>query len=138
MGLDIGTDRVGVAISDESGIIAQPFTVIDAGGSSMETVDKVAGLVKTHKIDAIVLGLPASLKGDPCGDSAIMAKQTGEKIRKATGVRVIYWDERFTTAQAERALIEARVRRKERRRLVDKIAASLILQSYLDTQVRGD
>lgn len=138
LGLDIGTDRIGVALSDETGLIAQPLTVIASGGRESEWIEEVKELVEAHEVGAVVIGAPMSLSGQERGKSAIMARKAGQKIEAATGVSVIYWDERFTTAQAERVLVGARVRRNKRRQVVDKVAASIILQSFLDAQTRGE
>ena len=134
LGLDIGTNRIGVAMSDETGLIAQPLKTLEVRGSFKQAVEEIKELVGEKKVEVIVVGLPLSLAGEEGGESVHRAKKIGAEIEGALGIEVVYWDERFSTAEATRSLIGAGMRRKDRREVVDKVAASIFLQSYLDAQ----
>ncbi len=134
LGLDIGTHRIGVALSDESRTIAEPVASLDAKAPFKELLSRIKALVVDNDVGGIVVGMPLTLNGEEGGKSARMAKKTGDRLGDALEIDVIYWDERFTTAQAERMLIDASVSRAKRRKVIDKVAASLILQGYLDSQ----
>ncbi len=129
LGLDVGTHRIGVAVSDESGTIASPLESVPAGAAFMERLGEICREQNVHKV---VVGLPLTLSGGDRNDSTVRAKRLGKIVGNRLGLEVVYFDERFTTTQAERVLIDAGVRRKGRREVVDKMAASLILQAYLD------
>ena len=132
LALDYGTTRIGVAISDPSRCIAQPLEVISA---YQDPLTRIASLVTEYEVEEVVLGQPLDLKG-----RAGLATQNMEPFRKALrerlAVPVILLDERLTTAMAERSLIEAGMSRAKRKQNIDKIAASLILQSYLENAAR--
>ncbi len=134
LGLDVGSRRIGLAISDETATIAQPLKFIPVGASYDSAVSEIENLCVKYCVHGIVVGLPLSLSGGDRGESAAAAKKVGGLLAKRLGISVEYWDERFTTAEAERVLVKARVRRADRRDAVDKIAASLILQGYLDAK----
>jgi putative pre-16S rRNA nuclease len=134
LGLDIGSHRIGVALSDELATIAQPLLVLPADSSADKIVSQIGDLCDEHEVTKVVIGLPLSLSGGSRGKSARRAQQVGRRIEDKLGLTVIYWDERFTTTEAERALIEGNVRRSERRKKIDKVAAALILQGYLDSR----
>lgn len=138
LGLDVGTLRIGVALSDETGLIAQPLTSLEAGGSLDTVIDRIVEHCNEHNVETIVVGMPLSLSGGSRGQSAMRAREIGTRLEAGLNVSVVYWDERFTTAQAERVLIDARVSRAKRRKIIDKVAASLILQSYLDSRGRDE
>jgi putative Holliday junction resolvase len=129
LGLDPGERRVGVALSDPTGTIASPHSVIDR--RSVELVDAVRTLCDEHDVERIVVGLPTGLSGVE-GPSAKAARIVGDAVAEATGFPVEYQDERFTTVTAEAALLEGGVRRAKRRDVRDKVAAAVILQTYLD------
>ena len=133
MGLDVGTHRIGVAVSDESGTIAGPLVSLEANPAKA-FMGRLRELIEEHEVNKIVIGLPLTLGGGNRNDSTIRAEMLGQRIKKELDIAVYYMDERFTTTQAERVLIDAGVRRKGRRQVVDKMAASLILQSYLDSK----
>jgi putative Holliday junction resolvase len=129
MGLDYGTRRIGVALSDPLGITAQPHEVLDARDPDLAA--KLRRLVEEQDIELVVVGLPLNLSGDDTPSTA-GARRLAELVAEATGRPVHMADERFTTKTAEQALIAGEVRRKRRRQLVDKVAAAVMLQSFLD------
>lgn len=129
LGLDPGERRVGVALSDPTGTIASPHSVIDR--RSVKLADAVRALCEEHGVERIVVGLPTGLSGVE-GPSAKAARTVGTAVAEATGLPVEYQDERFSTVTAEAALLEGGVRRAKRRDVRDKVAAAVILQSYLD------
>ena len=129
LGVDPGERRVGIAISDDSGMIASPHSIIDR--SRVDPVVEITALCDRYDVGVVVVGLPVTLAGDE-GQAAAAARTLGEAIAAATGRNLVYWDERFTSVQAEQALVEAGVRRRRRRELTDKVAAAMMLQGYLD------
>ena len=131
LGLDPGERRIGVALSDPTGIIAQPHDVIDR--KVTDPVKAVQELVREHEVVTVVIGLPVSLSGGE-GPAAQAAREFGATMESALDVEVCYQDERFTTVTAEEALIEAGVRREKRRDVRDKVAAAVMLQAYLDSR----
>ncbi len=136
LGLDPGQRRIGVALSDPTGTIASPHSVIDR--RSAEFTDAVRSLCEEHGVERIVVGLPTGLSGVE-GPSAASARGVGAAVADATGLPVEYQDERFTTVTAEAALLEGGVKRSKRRDVRDKVAASVILQTYLDRKdLSGD
>jgi putative Holliday junction resolvase len=135
MGLDYGEKRIGVALSDPLGLTAQPLTTLQR--TSLEhDLDALAALQARHEVRRVVIGLPLSLKGER-GDRARAAEGFGRRLERKTGVPVEAWDERLTSVQAERALLEGDVSRKRRREVIDRTAAVFILQSWLDAQAAG-
>lgn len=131
MALDIGEKRIGVAISDELGITALPVTVIERGRSVKADLRAVEQLVQEHDVSKVVVGIPIMLDGTP-GVQAGKVRAFAEKLARRLRVSVVEWDERMTTLEAEKALIAADRSRAERKKVIDKLAATLILQSYLD------
>jgi putative Holliday junction resolvase len=127
LGLDHGSRRVGVAVSDALRMTAQPLEVVSRTGA----VARVAEIVAEYEIEEIVVGLPTSLNGTE-GPPAAAARGFGEEITLATGIAVHYVDERFTTVTAEKAMLEAGAKRQVRRDRLDKVAAAIILQAFLD------
>jgi putative Holliday junction resolvase len=131
LGLDVGTHTVGIAVSDPLGMIAQPVETLRRTGRKKDVAHIVA-IALDREVGQSVGGLPIRQDGTE-GDSAREARRMGAAIEEALeSVPVIYEDERYTTAQAERALISGNVRRKKRKGLIDQVAAVLILQSFLD------
>lgn len=130
LGLDVGERRIGVAVCDELGLTAQGIGVIKRNGLNQD-IKSIEDLIKQYNVSKIVLGIPKNMNGTlgPQGESV---KNFGEKIRKDLRIIVDYWDERLTTVEAERTLIDADLSRKKRKGVIDKLAAVLILQSYLD------
>lgn len=127
LGLDVGQRRIGVALSDELGWTAQGLTVIQRQSLEADTA-RIAALVREHGCQRIVIGA--------AGPEAEAVQAFGRRLEAVAGVPVVYWDERFSTAQAEHTLIAAGVRRSRRRQVIDQVAASVILQAYLDRQRR--
>jgi putative Holliday junction resolvase len=129
LGVDYGSKRVGLALSDQLGLGATPHDVVDRAGAEAE----IAHLVSEMEVGLVVVGLPTSLGGHE-GPSAIEARNFGESLRRLTGVEVVFRDERFTSRIAEDRLVESGMRRRDRRSAVNKMAAAIILQDYLDTR----
>jgi putative Holliday junction resolvase len=128
LGVDYGTKRVGLAISDSLGLTARPLAVVPRSS----VVDEVRSLVQEQDVVTIVVGLPTGLGGDE-GMSASEARELAKELATATGVDVVLRDERYTSRIAESALLESGMRRRKRRESVDKVAAAIILQDYLDS-----
>ncbi len=138
LGLDVGTDRIGVALSDETGLIASPHSSLQVKSGLDRVLRDIEALVESEEVGGVVVGLPLSLGGSEQGESCARSKKVGAMLESRLGMTVVYWDERFSTAEAERMLISADVGRKSRRKVVDKVAAALILQSYLDARGPDD
>ena len=130
LALDLGDARIGLAISDELGITAQPLGYL-ASASRRADLLAIAKLVEEREATRLVVGYPLLLSGEE-GTRAREARETAERLRKTVAVPVELWDERLTTAQAERELVGDGVRRSRRRKVIDSLAASLILQSWLE------
>jgi len=135
MGLDIGEVRIGVALSDPARILAQPFRVIRRRQDEA-AVQAVLDLAKESAVERIVVGVPLAQDGSR-GPMARRTAEFAQLLRRAGPIPVIEWDERFSTRQARRALLEGNVRRRRRKESIDKTAAALILQNYLDAQHPG-
>lgn len=133
MGLDFGAKTVGVAISDPLFLTAQGIEIIrrERENKLRQTLARIEELIQEYEVGEIVLGLPKNMN-DTLGERAGLSLAFQEKLERRTGLPVTMWDERLTTVAAERAMIEAGLRREERAEHVDRIAACLILQSYLD------
>lgn len=129
MGIDPGSKRVGVALSDLGHMIASPYGVLEAG----EAVEQIGRLVRDEEVEAIVIGLPVSLAGHE-GPSAEAARAFGDRVAEETGMPIQYVDERFTTKIAEGAMLEGGMRRRRRRDIRDKMAATVMLQGHLDSR----
>jgi putative Holliday junction resolvase len=128
MGLDVGDRRIGVATSDELEIVASPREVLKRQGSEFEQLER---LVREEGIGLVVVGMPYDSEGQ-IGPQARKVADFVARLKLRLTVPVVVWDEHLSTWEAECMLIEARQRRAERRRVVDKIAAAVILRSYLD------
>ncbi|MCI9270478.1 MAG: Holliday junction resolvase RuvX [Dorea sp.] len=135
MGLDYGSKTVGVAVSDPLGITAQAVETIWRKDENKlrKTCAHIEELIREYEVGLIVLGLPKHMNND-IGERAQKALEFGEMIGRRTGLEVAMWDERLTTVEAERILIENKVRRENRKQYIDKIAAVFILQGYLDSK----
>lgn len=134
MGLDYGSKTVGVAMSDPLGITAQAVETIWRKDENKlrKTCARIEALIEEYEVERIVLGLPKHMNND-LGERAEKALAFGEMVKRRTGLEVVMWDERLTTVEAERTLIENNVRRENRKQYIDKIAAVFILQGYLDS-----
>jgi putative Holliday junction resolvase len=132
LGLDPGSVRVGLAAADPTGSLASPVAVLPRSRAG-EMWDRVRREAAQRGADTIVVGLPRELDGSE-GRAAEDARRLAADAARETGLRVELYDERFTTAQAERALIAQGMRRERRRRSVDGVAAALMLQGWLDAQ----
>lgn len=131
--LDVGDVRIGVAISDLMGITANPReTYTRQKGNADADIAYFCAYAKNEDADAFVLGLPKNMDGTE-GPRAEITREFGELLREKSGLPVFYQDERLTTVSAERMLIDADVRRDKRKQVIDKVAATIILQSYLDS-----
>lgn len=133
MGLDYGTKTVGVAVSDPLGITAQAVETIARKEENKlrKTCARIEALIAEYGIERIVLGFPKHMNND-IGERAEKALEFRDMLVRRTGLEVVMWDERLTTVSAERTLIESGVRRENRKRHIDQIAAVFILQGYLD------
>jgi putative Holliday junction resolvase len=134
MGLDFGSKTVGVAISDPMGITAQGLEIIRRKSENKlrQTLARIEELVKEYGVESFVLGLPKNMDNS-IGDRAEITLEFKDILEKRTGLSVEMWDERLTTVEANRTLIEGKVRREDRSLYVDKLAAVFILQGYLDS-----
>ena len=131
--LDVGDVKIGVAVSDLLGITANPReTYWRKKGDIQADIRYFCEYAKNEDADAFVLGLPKNMDGTE-GDRAIVTREFGDMLKEASGLPVVYQDERLTTVSAERMLIDADVRREKRKQVIDKVAATIILQSYLDS-----
>ncbi len=135
MGLDVGTKTVGVAVADELGFTAQPITVIRRSNLKAD-LSELIRLAQDREVDRFVIGLPLNMDGSE-GPRALATRKFGDALAKASSLTIIYQDERLTTVAAERSLLEADVSRSKRREVIDQVAASLILQGWLDAQPRS-
>lgn len=133
LALDVGDRRIGVALSDPTGLIASPLTVLHRVAERKD-LEAISTLVQGHDVDCVVIGLPRTLKGE-LGPQAQRVMRFGEHLAEVIQVPVVYWDERHSTVDAER-IVKSRGRQKARggRAFVDDVAAAVILQSYLDSQ----
>ncbi len=134
MGLDYGSKTVGVAISDPLKITAQGIETIQRKEENKlrKTLARIEELAKEYEVEQIVLGFPKNMN-NTIGERAEKSLELKEMLERRTGLPVVMWDERLTTVEAERTLIESNVRRENRKKYVDKIAAVFILQNYLDS-----
>jgi len=135
LALDLGSRRIGVAISDPTGTIASPHSVIERSGEVEEDHAAIAALVAEEAVDRVVVGLPVSM-GGAMGPAARAATAEAEALATVLAVPVETFDERLTTVAADRLLLAGRVRGGARRRVVDKIAAAVILQGWLKRDKR--
>ena len=135
MGLDYGSKTVGVAISDPLGITAQGIEIIrrEKDTKLRQTLARIEALIKEYQVESIVLGFPKNMN-NTIGDRAEKSLAFKEMLEKRTGLDVVMWDERLTTVEANRTLMEGKDRREDRSKYVDMLAAVYILQGYLDSR----
>ena len=133
IGLDFGSKTVGVAVSDELLITAQGIEIVRRKSENKlrQTLARIEELIKEYNVEKIVLGFPKNMN-NTIGERALKSLEFKEKLEGRTGLPVVMWDERLTTAEAERTLMETGVRRENRKQYLDQMAAVLILQGYLD------
>ena len=133
MGLDFGSKTVGVASSDSLLITAQGIEIIRRKEENKlrQTLARIEALIEEYEVTEIVLGFPKHMN-DSIGERAELSLEFKEKLERRTGLPVVMWDERLTTVAADKAMMEAGIRRENRKEYVDMIAATFILQGYLD------
>lgn len=135
MGLDVGTKTVGVAVTDELGLTAQPVTVVRRTNLKADLAELLR-LAGDRDVDRFIVGLPLNMDGSE-GPRAAATRKFGDALARASTLPIVYQDERLTTVAAERSLLEADVSRGKRREVIDQVAAALILQGWLDAQPRS-
>ena len=136
MGIDFGTTRIGISLSDPLQIIAQPLTTLD---NKPEVIERICDIVVKEEIVLIVVGMPLNLKGEK-GQKAQEVEKFIDELRLAAKVEVVHWDERFTTSIAHQTLLAMGTKREERRKKkgrVDSMAAAIMLQGFLDSRKRS-
>jgi len=131
LGLDIGAKRIGVSVSDEGQILSSPWGMVEQGRRAIADIGKI---VRETGAVAIVAGLPTGMSGKE-GAQAAETRRFADAVELDLALPLAYWDERLTSTQAERMLIESGMRRKDRRGEIDALAASLMLQGYLDARM---
>lgn len=136
LGIDFGSRRIGLALSDSAGTLATPYEVVHRSGDERRDHEQIRRLGEEAEVSVIVVGLPLSLDGSE-GPAARMTREEVARLAKVVAVPIETFDERLTTVSAERNLQAQDVRGKARRRVVDKVAASVMLQAWLDAQRRG-
>jgi len=138
LGIDLGAARVGLALSDDLGMMAHPLETVDVKKAG-DVAKYVAGVIAREKVEVVVIGLPRNMDGSH-GPAAVKTREFGEKLKaKAPGCAQVYWDERMTSVAAQKALHEMGRNVKKSRPVIDQVAAQMILQGYLDAQaMRGE
>ena len=132
LGIDLGEARVGLAISDPLGLFAHPLRTV---ASSPRLVDEVCTAATNEGVGGIVVGLPKNMDGS-LGPAAAKAKAFAERLQaRLPALKIVLWDERLTTVEAQRALQNAGRNAKQSRKMIDQVAAQILLQSYLDSRV---
>lgn len=131
LGIDLGSKRIGVATSDRSGTIATPLTVLQRQGSREADYRAIADLVAEYEIECVVVGLPLHMNGTH-GDAAKSAVAEVQQLTSVLNVPVLTYDERRTTVTADQVLMQQNMNAQERRKVIDKVAAAVMLQSWLD------
>jgi putative Holliday junction resolvase len=131
LGIDLGSKRIGIAVSDISGTVASALTTVHRSSSRRHDHAEIARLVRDEEAEVVVVGLPLSLDGS-AGPAARSAETEARQLASVVGVPVEMYDERFTTVTAERGMLEAGLDARQRRKVVDKVAAAVMLQAWLD------
>ena len=133
LGIDLGAARVGLALSDDLGMLAHPLQTVQVKTAG-DLAAFIAGIAREKKVELVVIGMPRNMDGSR-GPAAAKTKEFGEKLRaKAPGCEIRYWDERMTSVAAQKALHEMGRNVKTSRQVIDQVAAQMILQGYLDSQ----
>ena len=131
LGIDVGSVRIGLAVSDETRTLASPLATLPNDPRTLWT--RLAREMEDRQVERVVIGLPRQLDGSE-GDAAEHSRRFAAELERRAPAVVEFWDERFTTAVAERSLIESGVRRRRRREVIDAVAAAVLLQSWLDAR----
>lgn len=131
LGLDLGSKRIGVALCDPDERVATPLTVVERSKSRAQDHANIAKLIAEYEVQAVVVGLPLNMSGKVTAAAQSATEET-EQLRLALGIPVHVYDERLTTVTADRSLMELEMKADARRRVVDKVAAAVMLQAYLD------
>lgn len=132
IGLDVGSKTIGVAVSDALGWTAQGLTTVYWDESDIHSADQeIKKIIETHEIGKAIVGLPKNMNGT-IGERGEASKRYAEHLEEIHGIPTEMWDERLSTIAAERVLLEADMSRKKRKKVIDKMAAVMILQGYLD------
>ena len=131
LGIDLGDARVGVAVSDDLGMLAHPLETIST--QSTNVVKRVLALASERTVETIIVGMPRNMNGSH-GPAADKAKAFIEELRRETTLPIVSWDERLSTVSAQRALQEAGRNTRKQKSVIDQVAAQIILQSWLDSQ----
>lgn len=136
LAIDVGSKRIGVAVSDELGLTAQPVLTLERRRNRRDDLRSLARLCRRFEVAGIVVGNPLTLDGEP-GAQASRVRSFATELGQLSGLPIHMWDERLTTHQAHQLLYESGQARQSHRRVVDQVAAMLILQSFLDAQDRA-
>lgn len=136
MGLDVGERTIGIAVSDPLGWTAQGIETIRRKGNIDDDINGLKKIIAEYEVEQIVVGLPKNMN-NTLGPSAIRSQEMADIILKETGLPIEMWDERLSTMAAEKTLLEGNVSRAKRKTLIDKMAAVIILQNYLDFKGRN-
>ena len=136
LAIDHGTKRMGIALSDPSGMIALPLEFIPAEPFS-DFLARLKELIRTKEVDMILVGMPRNMDGS-YGPAAAKVQEFVAVLKETIAIPIKTWDERLTSTQANRFLLQADVKRKDRKEKVDKAAAAILLQSYLDSLASGN
>ena len=136
LGIDHGSRRIGLAVGDSRTTIASPLATIKARGRADDDVRAIRESISNYDIDAFVVGLPLNMDGTE-GPQAKLTRRFGKELARATELPVHYWDERLTTNAARELMILGELTRKQRKNRVDRVAAQVMLQSFLDARAAG-
>jgi len=130
LGIDYGQSRIGLAISDELGYFAHPYRTLQTTGN---VISEFRAILDREKFSGIVVGLPKNMDGT-LGESAVLARKFGQQIAELfPTIKIVFWDERLTTREAQRALHAAGKNAKQSKKVIDQVSAQILLQSYLDS-----
>jgi putative Holliday junction resolvase len=137
IGIDLGSKRIGVAVSDSGGVLASPYEVVVRSGDEQRDHRRLLEIAEEVEAERIVVGLPLSLDGS-MGPTAVAYAAEAERLGATTALPVETYDERLTTVTADRSLMERNMKADARRRIIDKVAAAVMLQAWLDGRPRPD
>ena len=131
LGIDLGTRRIGIAMSDSSGVIDSPLTVLMRSSTHAQDHKKIQEIIDEYEVDCVVVGMPLSMSGK-VGPAAKSAQEEIKELEAALSVPIYSYDERLTSKTANESMMQANMKAQARRRIVDKIAAAVMLQGWLD------